>query len=133
VICHGIPDDRPLADGDILNIDVTLYLDGMHGDTSMMFLVGDVGEDERRLVETTERALYAGIGAVRGGAELREIGRAIEEVARSERLGVSSMPSEGDSTTLDQGRRRGSWRCARRRTRHRRAAGAQVVRRVAAP
>jgi methionyl aminopeptidase len=88
VICHGIPDDRPLADGDIVNIDVTLYLDRMHGDTSMMFLVGDVDPDKRRLVEATERAMLAGIGAVRGGAEVRDIGRAIEEVARAERLGV---------------------------------------------
>jgi methionyl aminopeptidase len=88
VICHGIPDDRPLTDGDICNIDVTLYLDGVHGDTSTMFLLGDVAPDKRRLVETTERALHAGIGAVRPGAEVRDIGRAIEQVAKAEGLGV---------------------------------------------
>ena len=88
VICHGIPDDRPLADGDICNIDVTLYLDGMHGDTSTMFCVGDVEADKRRLVATTERALHAGIAAVRPGAEVRDIGRAIEQVATADGLSV---------------------------------------------
>jgi methionyl aminopeptidase len=88
VICHGIPDDRELRDGDILNIDVTCYVDGVHGDNSLMFCVGDVDADRRRLVETTERAMLAGIEVVRPGVEVNEIGRAIEEVARSENLGV---------------------------------------------
>jgi methionyl aminopeptidase len=88
VICHGIPDDRELRDGDILNIDVTCFLDGVHGDNSMMFLVGDVDEDRRRLVAATEEAMLAGIAAVRHGAEVRDIGRAIEGVAGREGLGV---------------------------------------------
>jgi methionyl aminopeptidase len=88
VICHGIPDDRVLRDGDIVNIDVTCYVEGAHGDNSMMFLVGEVGEDRRRLVEATERALMAGIGAVRHGSEVRDIGRAIEAMAKTEGLGV---------------------------------------------
>src|SRR5690606_8382220 len=81
VICHGIPDDRELRDGDILNIDVTCYVDGVHGDNSMMLLVGNVDPEKRRLVEITERAMYAGIAAAQPGAEVRDIGRAIDEVA----------------------------------------------------
>jgi methionyl aminopeptidase len=88
VICHGIPDDRPLRDGDILNIDVTCFVDGVHGDNSMMFVVGDVDPERRRLVEATERAMFAGIAAVRHGAQVRDIGRAIEAVAKAEALGV---------------------------------------------
>jgi methionyl aminopeptidase len=88
VICHGIPDDRELQDGDIVNIDVTCYLDGVHGDNSLMFLVGDVDPERRRLVEVTERAMHAGIATVRHGSEVRDIGRAIEAVAKAEGLGV---------------------------------------------
>jgi methionyl aminopeptidase len=81
VICHGIPDSRPLLDGDIVNLDVTVYLDGMHGDTNATFLVGDVDPESRRLVEVTRACLMKGIEAVRPGAPLREIGRAIERHA----------------------------------------------------
>lgn len=88
VICHGIPDSRPLGSGDIVNIDVTVYLDGVHGDTSAMFYVGDVGAESRRLVEGTLRALQEAIGVVGPGVPVSEIGRAIEGVARPERLGV---------------------------------------------
>jgi methionyl aminopeptidase len=88
VICHGIPDDRALRDGDILNIDVTVYLDGVHGDTSLMYLVGEVDEEARRLVAVTEEAMMAGIAAARPGAEVRAIGRAIEAVARPHGFGV---------------------------------------------
>jgi methionyl aminopeptidase len=88
VICHGIPDERELRDGDILNIDITCYVEGVHGDNSLMFLVGDVAPERRRLVEATEQAMMAGIGAVRHGAEVRDIGRAIEGVAKAEGLGV---------------------------------------------
>jgi len=83
VICHGIPDDRPLEDGDIVNIDVTAYIDGMHGDTSATFLVGDVDEPTRALVETTREAMLVGIAAVRPGEPLKRIGEAIEPFARS--------------------------------------------------
>ncbi|CAN5313877.1 type I methionyl aminopeptidase [soil metagenome] len=88
IICHGIPDDRPLADGDIMNVDVTLYLDGVHGDTSMMFCVGEVSPDRRRLIAVTERALLAGIGAARAGNQVRDIGKAIQQVAEADGLGV---------------------------------------------
>lgn len=83
VICHGIPDDRPLAEGDIVNVDVTAYIDGMHGDTSATFVVGEIDEPTRALVETTREATLRGIAAVRPGEPLRRIGEAIEPFARS--------------------------------------------------
>ena len=88
VICHGIPDSRPLAEGDILNIDVTVYLDGVHGDTSSMFYAGEPDEDSRRLVQGTRDALFAAIDAVRPGAEACLIGKAVDSVARELGLGV---------------------------------------------
>ncbi len=88
VICHGIPDSRPLEDGDIVNCDVTVYLDGVHGDHSETFLVGDVDETSRRLVDVTRQAMYAGIGAVRAGAKVNDIGRAIQDVAEKAGFGV---------------------------------------------
>ncbi|RMH79380.1 MAG: type I methionyl aminopeptidase [Actinomyces sp.] len=88
VICHGIPDSRPLADGDIVNIDVTLYIDGVHGDTSATFMLGDVDEHSQRLVAETRNALELGIAAVRPGAPVNVIGRAIESHARRHGLGV---------------------------------------------
>ncbi|MCB0993835.1 MAG: type I methionyl aminopeptidase [Acidimicrobiales bacterium] len=88
VICHGIPDSRQLAEGDIINIDVTIYLDGVHGDTSATFCVGEVDPDSLRLVTETRHALDAGIAAVRPGAPVNAIGRAIENHARQHRLGV---------------------------------------------
>ncbi|GJM38183.1 MAG: methionine aminopeptidase [Acidimicrobiales bacterium] len=83
VICHGIPDDRPLEDGDIVNIDVTAFIDGMHGDTSATFAVGDVDEPTLALIETTREATLRGIAAVAPGEPLRRIGEAIEPFARS--------------------------------------------------
>ncbi|MEM7141869.1 MAG: type I methionyl aminopeptidase [Actinomycetota bacterium] len=83
VVCHGIPDDRTLEDGDIVNIDVTAYIDGMHGDTSATFLVGEVDEPTRALVETTREATLRGIAAVAPGEPLRRVGEAIEPFARS--------------------------------------------------
>jgi methionyl aminopeptidase len=83
VICHGIPDDRPLEEGDIVNIDVTAFIDGMHGDTSATFVVGDIDEPTLALVETTREATLRGIAAVRPGEPLRRIGEAIEPFARS--------------------------------------------------
>ena len=88
VICHGIPDDRRLQDGDIVNIDVTAYLDGVHGDTNAMFLVGDVDEESRLLVERTRTALERGIKAVRPGREINVIGRVIETYAKRFGYGV---------------------------------------------
>ena len=88
VICHGIPDSRALADGDIVNIDVTVYLDGVHGDTSVTFEVGDVDDHSRLLVRETRTAMYQGIGAVRAGAPVSAIGKAIESHARRHQLGV---------------------------------------------
>ncbi len=88
VICHGIPDSRPLADGDIINIDVTLYREGVHGDTSATFFVGDVDEASRQLVKETARALQLGIDAVRPDGLVNEIGQAIERHARRFSLGV---------------------------------------------
>jgi methionyl aminopeptidase len=81
VICHGIPDSRPLRDGDIVNVDVTAYIGGVHGDTSATFLVGDVDPASVALVAATREAMHAGISVVRPGARIFEIGRAIEQVA----------------------------------------------------
>ena len=88
VICHGIPDDRPLAEGDILNIDVTIFREGVHGDTSRMFRVGEISDERERLIEITERAMYAGIGAGVAGAQVRDIGTAIQKVAQPAGLGI---------------------------------------------
>ncbi len=88
VICHGIPDDRPLADGDIVNIDVTVFLDGVHGDTSCMWSVGEVDEASRRLVQVTRESMFLGIDAVAPGRPVNVIGRAIEDHAKAHGLGV---------------------------------------------
>ncbi len=88
VVCHGVPDDRRLQEGDIVNIDVTAFVDGMHGDTSATFLVGAVDEPTRALVETTREATLRGIAAVAPGEPLRRIGEAIEPFARSRGFSV---------------------------------------------
>ena len=88
VICHGIPDSRELVDGDIVNVDVTVYLDGVHGDTNATFLVGDVDAESRRLVRETRAAMFAGIAAVKPGNHVYDIGRAIQTHAEKHRLGV---------------------------------------------
>jgi methionyl aminopeptidase len=92
VVCHGIPDDRRLEDGDILNIDITAYmvLDGLgvHGDTDATYLVGDVDEESRLLVERTHEAMMRGIKAVRPGRAINVIGRVIESYARRFGYGV---------------------------------------------
>jgi len=84
VITHGIPDDRPLEHGDIVNIDITVYLEGYHGDTSRTFLVGDVDEAGRKLVEVTNKALQLGIETCGPGRPFKEIGRAIHQYACKE-------------------------------------------------
>ncbi len=88
VICHGIPDARPLEDGDIVNIDVTAYVDGVHGDTDATYLVGDVDEESRLLVERTHEAMMRGIRAARPGREINVIGRVIESYAKRFGYGV---------------------------------------------
>ncbi len=88
IICHGIPDDRRLRDGDILNVDVTIYREGVHGDTNRTFLIGEVDETSRRLVQVTDEALHRGIDAVRPGRPMSDIGRAIQEHAEGEGFGV---------------------------------------------
>ncbi len=88
VICHGIPDSRKLVDGDIVNCDITIFLDGMHGDCSATFLVGEVDEVSRRLVDVTYECMMKGIGAVAPGVPVREIGRAIQTHAEANGYGV---------------------------------------------
>jgi methionyl aminopeptidase len=88
VVCHGIPDDRPLEEGDIVNLDVTAYVDGVHGDTSATFAVGPIDEPTDALVRTTCEATLRGIAAVAPGRELRAIGRAIEAYALPRGYGV---------------------------------------------
>ena len=88
VICHGIPDSRVIQDGDIMNLDVTTFIGGVHGDTNATFLMGDVGDEHRRLVRVTEECTWKGIEAVRPGRPLSDIGRAIEDHAKEHRYGV---------------------------------------------
>jgi methionyl aminopeptidase len=88
VVCHGIPDSRPLEDGDIVNIDITAYLDGVHGDTDATYLVGEVDEEARLLVERTREAMLRGIKAAIPGREINIIGRVIESYARRFGYGV---------------------------------------------
>jgi methionyl aminopeptidase len=88
VVCHGIPDRKPLREGDIVNIDVTLLLEGWHGDASRMYLVGDVSRRAQRLVEVTYEALLRGIAVVKPGATTGDIGAAIQDYAEAERCSV---------------------------------------------
>src|SRR3954467_8229772 len=88
VVCHGIPDDTVVRDGDIINIDITAFKDGVHGDTDATYLVGDVDEESRLLVERTRDALNRAIKAVRPGRPVSVIGRVIESYARRFGYGV---------------------------------------------
>ncbi len=88
VICHGIPDARPLEDGDLLKIDVTAFIDGVHGDNCATYAVGDVDEESRLLAERTKEAMERGIRAVRPGRQINVIGRVIESYARRFGYGV---------------------------------------------
>jgi methionyl aminopeptidase len=88
VICHGIPDDRPLRDGDIVSLDVTLFLDGVHGDTCVTVPIGDVDPESRRLTTVTRDCLARAIDAVAPGRPLNVIGRAIQEHAEANGFGV---------------------------------------------
>ncbi|MDM1707913.1 type I methionyl aminopeptidase [Thiopseudomonas alkaliphila] len=88
VVCHGIPNDKPLKDGDIINIDVTVIKDGWYGDTSKMFLVGNTPEWAERLCRVTQECLYKGIEIVRPGTRLGDIGEVIQKYAESQGYSV---------------------------------------------
>uniref|UniRef100_A0A7S3QMP3 Methionine aminopeptidase n=2 Tax=Dunaliella tertiolecta TaxID=3047 RepID=A0A7S3QMP3_DUNTE len=87
-VCHGIPDDRPLQEGDIINIDVTVYLDGYHGDTSRMFFAGTPSPEARRLCEVTQMALNEAIQLCGPGVPYNKIGKAIHHIADNHYYGV---------------------------------------------
>jgi methionyl aminopeptidase len=104
VICHGIPDDTVVRDGDIINIDITAFKDGVHGDTDATYLVGDVDEESRLLVERTREALNRAIKAVRPGRRLNVIGRVIESYAKRFGYGVvRDFTGHGIGTTFHSG------------------------------
>lgn len=88
VICHGIPDDRPLQDGDIVNIDVTCILDGYYGDTSAMVCIGEVSEEKKRVVEVSYESLMRSIKILKPGTLVSEIGQAIEDYATGQGCSV---------------------------------------------
>jgi len=88
VVCHGIPNDKPLREGDIVNVDVTLVLDGWHGDSSRMYPVGELPRRAERLVEVTYEAMMAGIAAIRPGGMIGDIGAAIQSVVEPNHMSV---------------------------------------------
>ncbi len=88
VVCHGIPNDKPLKEGDIVNVDVTYILDGWHGDSSRMYTVGQIKRAAERLIEVTYEALQIGIAEAKPGNTTGDIGAAIQEYAERERCGV---------------------------------------------
>jgi len=88
VVCHGMPEDKPLREGDIVNIDVTYILDGWHGDSSRMYPVGEISRKAERLIEITYASLAAGLAAARPGATTGDIGHAIQSLAEAERMSV---------------------------------------------
>jgi methionyl aminopeptidase len=104
VVCHGIPDSRVVEDGDIVNIDITAFLDGVHGDTNATFLAGNVDEESKALVERTREALERGIKAVRPGRRINVIGRVIESYARRFGYGVvREFTGHGIGTSFHSG------------------------------
>lgn len=88
VVCHGIPNNKKLQDGDILNIDVTVIVDGWHGDTSRMFMIGKPSIKAKRLVEITYNAMMKGIEAIRPGGRVGDIGYAIQEYVKDKRVSI---------------------------------------------
>ena len=88
VVCHGIPGDKPLKEGDIVNIDVTLILDGWHGDSSRMFAVGSIPRRAERLLDVTYEAMMRGISAIRPGATTGDIGAAIQTYVEAQHMSV---------------------------------------------
>jgi methionyl aminopeptidase len=104
VICHGIPDDTVVGDGDIVNIDITAFIGGVHGDTNATFLAGDVDEESRLLVERTHEATMRGIRAVKPGRPLNAVGRVIESYAKRFGYGVvRDFTGHGIGTTFHSG------------------------------
>ncbi len=88
VVCHGIPDEKPLREGDIVNVDVTFILDGWHGDASRMFGVGEIPRRAQRLIDVTYNSLLRGIAVVKPGATTGDIGEAIQNYAEAERCSI---------------------------------------------
>jgi methionyl aminopeptidase len=104
VICHGIPDARPLEDGDIVNIDITAFIGGVHGDTNATFFVGSVDEENRLLVERTKEATMRGIKAIRPGRQVNIVGRVIESFAKRFDYGVvREFTGHGIGTSFHSG------------------------------
>jgi methionyl aminopeptidase len=104
VICHGIPDDTVIADGDIVNVDITAYIGGVHGDTNATFPAGDVDEESRLLIERTHEAMMRGIRAVAPGRPPNAIGRVIESYARRFGYGVvRDFTGHGIGTSFHSG------------------------------
>lgn len=103
-ICHGIPDSRRIEDGDIVNIDITAYIGGVHGDTNATYLCGDVDKESRLLVERTEESLRRAIRAVKPGREVNVIGRVIESYAKRFGYGVvTDFTGHGVHTSFHSG------------------------------
>jgi methionyl aminopeptidase len=88
VVCHGIPNEKPMKEGDIVNIDVTLILDGWHGDSSRMYTVGDIPRRAERLIEVTYEAMMRGIAAIKPGATTGDIGHAIQTFVEAQHMSV---------------------------------------------
>src|SRR3974377_490207 len=88
VVCHGIPSDKPLKEGDIVNVDVTLILDGWHGDSSRMYTVGTIPRRAERLIDVTYEAMMRGIAAIRPGATTGDIGAAIQAYVEGQHMSV---------------------------------------------
>ncbi|NBE93775.1 type I methionyl aminopeptidase [Nonomuraea sp. KC401] len=104
VICHGIPDDTVLRDGDIVNVDITAYIGGVHGDTDATYLVGEVDEESRLLVERTREAMMRAIKAVAPGRQLNVVGRVIEAYAKRFGYGVvRDFTGHGIGTSFHSG------------------------------
>jgi methionyl aminopeptidase len=104
VICHGIPDSRVVEDGDIVNIDITAFIGGVHGDTNATFLAGDVDEETRLLVERTEESLRRAINAVQPGRQINVVGRVIESYAKRFGYGVvRDFTGHGIGTSFHSG------------------------------
>jgi methionyl aminopeptidase len=104
VICHGIPDDTVIKEGDIVNVDITAFIGGVHGDTNATFVAGDVSDESRLLVERTREAMFRGIRTVAPGRPLNAIGRVIESYARRFGYGVvRDFTGHGIGTTFHSG------------------------------
>jgi len=88
VVCHGIPGDKPLKEGDIVNIDVTLILDGWHGDSSRMFAIGEIPRRAERLIEVTQEAMMRGIATIRPSSTTGDIGAAIQSYVEAQHMSV---------------------------------------------